>query len=128
MVVPRARFRTKFTLVAAILVLVACTALLVSSLSLFSAGGKHALPTGSRTPAITLGARHGLILASDGSLWGWGSGFLGGPVLGLGNAVSHTTPLQRIGNDTNWVSVSVGGSHKLALKSDGTLWTWGQSV
>ena len=34
------------------------------------------LPVGKGTPATSLGERHGLILASDGSLWSWGSDFL----------------------------------------------------
>ena len=56
---------------------------------------------GNGTPAISLGERHGLILASDGSLWSWGSDFLGWPVLGLGN-VAPQTRLRRVGNETNW--------------------------
>ena len=124
----RTRFKTKFTLASAILGLFACIALLISSLSFFVTKGRLKLPTGPHAPAISLGERHGLILASDGSLWSWGSDFLGWPVLGLSNAVSHTTSLRRIGNDTNWVSISASESHNLALKSDGTLWTWGQSV
>jgi alpha-tubulin suppressor-like RCC1 family protein len=86
------------------------------------------LPVGDRTPAISLGERHGLILASDGSLWSWGSDFLGWPVLGLGNVTSHSTSLRRIGHETNWVAISAGTAHNLAIKSDGTLWTWGESV
>ena len=86
------------------------------------------LPVGNGTPAISLGERHGLILASDGSLWSWGSDFLGWPVLGLGNRASHSTRLRRIGHDTNWVRISAGEDHNLAIKSDGTLWTWGESV
>ena len=62
---------------------------------------------GKGTPAISLGERHGLILASDGSLWSWGSDFLGWPVLGLGNVTAQTR-LRRIGNETNWISISAG--------------------
>ncbi len=86
------------------------------------------LPVGNGTPAISLGERHGLILASDGSLWAWGSDFLGWPVLGLGDRVGRSTSLRRIGRDTNWVGISAGEDHNLAIKSDGTLWTWGESV
>jgi alpha-tubulin suppressor-like RCC1 family protein len=75
-----------------------------------------------------LGERHGLILASDGSLWSWGSDFLGWPVLGLGSFTNKTTILRRIGKDTNWVGISAESDHNLAVKSDGTLWTWGVSV
>jgi alpha-tubulin suppressor-like RCC1 family protein len=90
--------------------------------------GRLRLPVGNGTPAISLGERHGLILASDGSLWSWGSDFLGEPVLGLGNDLMKSTRLRRIGHDTNWASISAAASHNLAVKSDGTLWTWGEGV
>lgn len=90
--------------------------------------GKSRLPVGSRVPVIALGERHGLILASDGSLWSWGADYLGWPVLGLGKGTNTSTTLRRIGHETNWVSISAGVSQSLAVKSDGTLWTWGQLV
>ncbi len=86
------------------------------------------LPVGHGTPAISLGERHGLILASDGSLWSWGSDFLGWPVLGLGNFTNNSTILRCIGNQTNWVGISAGTAHNLAIKSDGTLWAWGENL
>jgi alpha-tubulin suppressor-like RCC1 family protein len=100
----------------------------ISLTSSFTWRGRSTLPVGSGAPAISLGERHGLILASDGSLWSWGSDFLGWPVLGLGNGQNQSLRLQRIGKETNWVLISAGASRSLALKSDGTLWTWGQSV
>src|SRR5437660_727678 len=66
------------------------------------ASGNLKLPVGNGVPAIALGERHGLILASDGSLWSWGSDFLGWPVLGQTNSTKHAT-LYRIGDDTNWL-------------------------
>jgi alpha-tubulin suppressor-like RCC1 family protein len=90
----------------------------------FSGEGDLRLPVGKGSPAVSLGERHGLVLASDGSLWCWGSDFLGWPVLGLGN-VPPQTRLRRIGSDTNWIGISAGTSHNVALKSDGTLWAWG---
>jgi alpha-tubulin suppressor-like RCC1 family protein len=90
--------------------------------------GRLRLPVGNGVPAISMGERHGLILASDGSLWSWGADFLGWPVLGLGNDPMKSTRLRRIGHETNWAGISAGDNHNLAVKSDGTLWTWGESV
>ena len=86
--------------------------------------GKLKLPVGEVTPAIDFGRTHGIILASDGSLWAWGENDLGWPALGLGN-IKNTTFLNRIGNENGWVSIAVGESHNLALKNDGTIWGWG---
>jgi len=85
------------------------------------------LPTGSVTPAISFGRTHGIILASDGSLWVWGENDLGWPALGLGD-IKHTPYLNRIGNENDWVSIAAGSSHNLATKSDGSLWAWGENI
>ena len=90
-------------------------------------GSKLRLPVGTGTPAIALGSWHGIILASDGSLWSWGEDHLGWHALGLDNI--QTQPcLRRIGNGTDWISLAVGAAHNLAIKSDGTLWGWGQNL
>jgi hypothetical protein len=125
-----ARTRIKGKLVPAVMLLLAIgiTSLVIRSFSDYSVPGRLRLPVGRGTPAINLGERHGLILASDGSLWTWGADFAGWPVLGLGKRTTRPTSLRRIGHDTNWVSISAGANHSLALKADGTLWTWGESV
>ena len=82
------------------------------------------LPVGQRTPAISLGHSHGLILASDGSLWVWGDEELGWPVLGLGKT-NRQPRLCRIGHETNWVGISSSEYHNFAVTADGALWSWG---
>src|SRR5207249_1875758 len=80
--------------------------------------GRPRLPVGAGTPAIGVQGAHGVILASDGSLWSWGANADGWPVLGLGK-ITNQPSLRRIGNETNWVSIAVGEDHTLAIKSDG---------
>jgi alpha-tubulin suppressor-like RCC1 family protein len=126
--VARAKFKTKVVASAAAFLAISITVLVTGTLKDPLRRGRLRLPVGNGTPAVSLSERHGLILASDGSLWSWGSDFLGWPVLGLGSLVHETTRLQRIGNETNWVNIAAGASHNLAIKSDGTIWTWGESV
>jgi alpha-tubulin suppressor-like RCC1 family protein len=121
--------RLKITGVAAAAILLATGIVIVVTMlpaGLFSRD-RLRLPVGKGTPAISLGRSHGLILASDGSLWSWGSDFPGGPVLGLGD-VTPQTRLRRIGKETNWISISAGWTHNLAVKADGTLWAWGANL
>ncbi|MEO6035780.1 MAG: hypothetical protein ABIQ35_11035 [Verrucomicrobiota bacterium] len=86
--------------------------------------GRFRIPTGNVIPTISFGWSHGLILASDGSLWTWGENGLGWPTLGLGK-ISEQPVLCRIDNATNWIGASAGHDHNLAVKSDGSLWAWG---
>ena len=92
--------------------------------------GRLKLPTGNVTPMIACGySRYAIFLASDGSLWSWGEESLGWPVLGLANSkIQNIVSLHRIGNETDWASIAAGDSGCLAIKSDGTLWAWGENL
>ena len=63
-------------------------------------------------------------IKTDGTLWTWGYNSAG--QLGLGNLTYAWSSPQQVGSLTNWLSVSgVGASSFAAIKTDGTLWTWG---
>ncbi|CAM3624399.1 T9SS type A sorting domain-containing protein [Flavobacterium gelidilacus] len=67
--------------------------------------------------------RTAFAIKADGTIWGWGSNPSSIIVAGSGT-YTVSTPTQ-VGTGTNWVRMSVGGSHILAQKTDGTLWSWG---
>jgi alpha-tubulin suppressor-like RCC1 family protein len=65
-------------------------------------------------------------IKTDGTLWMWGGGAFGnGGGLGNNSLANVSSPVQTISGGTNWKSVSVGGFHTMAVKTDGTLWGWG---
>jgi len=70
-----------------------------------------------------LGGGHTAAIKTDGTLWGWGRNFEG--QLGIISTSSRTTPVTTFAGGTNWKQVSCGGYHTSAIKTDGTLWTWG---
>jgi alpha-tubulin suppressor-like RCC1 family protein len=72
---------------------------------------------------ISLGADHTTALKTDGTLWVWGCN--GSGRLGDNTLVNKSSPVQTIGSATNWKAVSGGFAQTIAIKTDGTLWSWG---
>jgi len=56
-------------------------------------------------------------------LWLWGANSYG--QLGDNTTTGRSSPVQTIAGGENWRMVSAGGYHTAAIKTDGTLWTWG---
>ena len=67
-----------------------------------------------------------MAIRQDGTLWGWGNGYAG--ALGTGSTANNQ-PVTQVGSLTNWLKLGGGarsGSPVMAaVKTDGTLWTWG---
>ena len=73
---------------------------------------------------VSCGANHTTAIKTDGSLWIWGLGTYGR--LGNNAVTDRSTPVTTFAGGTNWKQVAGGASHTAAIKTDGTLWTWGQ--
>jgi alpha-tubulin suppressor-like RCC1 family protein len=76
-----------------------------------------------RVRSIVAGARYALALREDGTVWAWGDNFRGQVASGVMKpAVSAPTPIQGLSRIT---ALSADEFHALALREDGTVWTWG---
>jgi alpha-tubulin suppressor-like RCC1 family protein len=76
--------------------------------------------------AIAAGTYHVLALKADGTVWAWGDNVSG--QIGNGNTgTDQTTPVQ-VSGLTNVVKITAGRFFSLAIKSDGTVWTWGENL
>jgi alpha-tubulin suppressor-like RCC1 family protein len=74
---------------------------------------------------VSAGFSSSASIKTDGTLWAWGNS--GEGQLGLGNRTSYSSPKQ-VGSLTNWSKVVQGGnSFTAAIKTDGTLWFWGNN-
>ena len=79
--------------------------------------------TATNWTAVSAGGRHSLALNSKGELFAWGSNTFGQLGLPTGSIV-FPSPTQ-VGTGTNWVAISAGDGHSLALNSQGKLFAWG---
>jgi len=66
-------------------------------------------------------------IKTDGTLWAWGNNAYG--QLGLRDTINRSSPVQ-VGALTNWSDVvsQYDGQNIIAIKTDGTLWTWGRNI
>ncbi|WP_244237373.1 RCC1 domain-containing protein [Corallococcus llansteffanensis] len=84
------------------------------------------VPGVSGIVAVATGNTHSLALRSDGTVWNWGWLFSVQKVELSSYASIQPTPVPVPGL-TGVVSLAAGTGHSLALRSDGTLWTWGSN-
>ena len=82
---------------------------------------------GANWKQIASGVNHMAAIKTDGTLWAWGRNSYG--QVGdnrTTNSISHPrTPVTTFAGGTNWKQVSCGSNYTAAIKTDGTLWTWG---
>ena len=62
-------------------------------------------------------------IRANGTLWAWGTNFAG--QLGTNDTVARSSPVSVVGGFTDWSQVSTSTRHSVALRTNGTAWTWG---
>lgn len=72
---------------------------------------------------VSAGNVHTLAVKTNGTLWAWGNGQFG--QLGNGIFNSATWTVTQVGTANDWLTVSAGNRFSLAIKTNGTLWSWG---
>lgn len=73
--------------------------------------------------AVNASQQRSAAIKTDGTLWMWGYNTQGR--LGDGTAINRSSPVTTTGGGTTWCDVSAGTFHSVAVKTDGTAWTWG---
>lgn len=81
--------------------------------------------------AISAAGARTFALKSDGTVWAWGNNSSG--QLGDGTTTNRLTPVQvkgpgGVGYLSGIIAITGGGADGFALKSDGTVWAWGDNT
>jgi alpha-tubulin suppressor-like RCC1 family protein len=80
---------------------------------------------GNNWKQVANGDFHTAAIKTDGTLWLWGLNDLG--QLGANDITNRSSPIQTVTAGNNWKQVACGQYHTGAIKTDGTLWLWGQN-
>ncbi len=77
--------------------------------------------------AVTAGSGHTCAVKTNHTVWCWGDNANG--QLGDGGSTTNSlVPVQVSGHATDWAVATAGALHTCAVKTDGTLWCWGDST
>ena len=82
----------------------------------------------TRSASISAGYFHALVVDSQGSVSSWGFNTYG--QLGDGSVINRSNRVAVTSTNTGWTGIAqavAGNWHSLALKTNGTVWSWGYS-
>jgi alpha-tubulin suppressor-like RCC1 family protein len=80
---------------------------------------------GTNWKSVACGEVHTAAIKTDGTLWVWGRNSYGQLGININTTVNRITPVTTFAGGTNWKSVACQFRNMAAIKTDGTLWTWG---
>jgi alpha-tubulin suppressor-like RCC1 family protein len=93
--------------------------------------GQLRTPTPNTAPddliALSASQHHTCGVRADGTLWCWGSNGESELAVASADLAASGTAIQ-VGNDSDWVDVSVGWFHTCARKQNRTLYCWGRAI
>ena len=74
---------------------------------------------------ISAGNDHSIGVRANGTIWAWGYNLYGR--LGDNTTTNSSSPVSVVGGFTDWIQVSAGGDHSLGVRTNGTIWSWGNN-
>ena len=74
---------------------------------------------------VSAGAQHSMGLRQTGQLYAWGNGSNGR--LGNNSTATQLQPVAVVGGFTDWCQFNAGGLNSFAIRTNGTLWAWGEA-
>jgi len=75
--------------------------------------------------SVVAGGNFNLALKADGTVWGWGGNSNG--QVGAGYRTALVATPVRVANVDKVVALAAGSVHALALRNDGSVWSWGSN-
>ena len=93
--------------------------------SLQNRGTPVQIGTDTDWKVISAAGNQSFAIKIDGTLWAWGDNLWG--ELGLGTFGNQKNIPSKVGNASDWKSISAGRTFSLAIKNNGTLWAWGEN-
>ena len=89
--------------------------------------GRHQVCDEPHWRNVFAGDDFSFAIREDGTLWAWGRNRRGQLGLGDPDEFDEQFVPAQVGSDEDWAWLAAGEEHVLALKEDGSLWSWGRN-